>query len=81
MVAAVQPWMRLSDDELWDLMFSNSIKRSWMVWSNGHCPACQQPVPMYEWVMHALAQPWKVQCPHCQEYFPRTIFSSSIGRA
>ena len=65
---------RLSDDELWDLMFSNSIKRSWMVWSNGHCPACQQPVPMYEWVIHALAQPWKVQCPHCQEFFPKNDF-------
>jgi len=74
MIAGAQPWMQLSDEELWGLMFSNSIKRSWMVWSNGHCPACQQPVPMYEWVVHALAQPWKVQCPHCQELFPKNDF-------
>jgi hypothetical protein len=73
-VAAAQPWMRLSDDELWDLMFSNSIKRSWMVWSSGHCPACQQPVPMYEWVVHALAHPWKMRCPRCQELFPKNDF-------
>jgi oligo-alginate lyase len=73
-VAAAQPWLRLPDDELWDLMFSNSIKRSWMVWSNGHCPACQQPVPMYEWVIHALERPWKVQCPRCQEWFPKNDF-------
>lgn len=76
LVAAAQPWMRMSDDELWDLMFSNSIKRSWMVWSNGQCPACQQPVPMYEWVMRAVDQPWKVQCPRCQELFPKNDFQS-----
>src|SRR3990167_2838093 len=63
MVAAAQPWMQMSDDELWDLMFSNSIKRSWMVWSDGHCPACQQSVPMYEWIADALGHPWKMQCP------------------
>ncbi|NLX55137.1 MAG: hypothetical protein GXY58_08490 [Planctomycetaceae bacterium] len=74
LVAAAEPWMRLSDDQLWDLMFSNSIKRSWMVWSNGHCPACQQPVPMYEWVVRAMEQPWKVQCPHCRELFPKNDF-------
>ncbi|OHB76988.1 MAG: hypothetical protein A2W31_03450, partial [Planctomycetes bacterium RBG_16_64_10] len=73
-VAAAQPWLQRSDDELWDLMFSNSIKRSWMVWSNGHCPACQQPVPMYEWVVDALARPWKMQCPRCQELFPKNDF-------
>ena len=74
LVAAAQPWLRMSDEELWDLMFSNGIKRSWMVWSNGHCPACQQSVPMYEWVVDALARPWKMQCPHCQELFPKNDF-------
>ena len=53
-VAAAQPWLQMSDEMLWDLMFSNSIKRSWMVWSDGHCPMCQQPVPMYEWTIDAL---------------------------
>lgn len=74
-VADAQPWMKLSDDELWDLMFSNSIKRSWMVWSNGHCPACQKPVPMYEWIPAALQRPWKMQCPQCRELFPKNDFA------
>ena len=73
-VAAAQPWMALSDDELWDLMFGNTIKRSWMVWSNGHCPTCKQGVPMYNWKMDALGQPWKTRCPHCEEVFPKNDF-------
>ncbi len=74
-VAAAAPWRKLSDDELWELMFSNSIKRSWMVWSNGHCPACQQPVPMYEWIPAALEHPWKMQCPQCRQRFPKNDFA------
>ena len=35
-VAEVEPWRRMSDDELWSLMFGPTITRSWMVWSNGH---------------------------------------------
>ena len=73
-VADAAPWVKLSDDELWELMFSNSIKRSWMVWSNGHCPACQKPVPMYEWIPAALERPWKMQCPQCRELFPKNDF-------
>ena len=74
-VAAAGPWMKLSDDQLWDLMFSNGIKRSWMVWSNGHCPACKKPVPMYEWRPAALARPWKMQCPQCNELFQKNDFA------
>ena len=73
-VAAARPWLQISDEALWDLMFSNRIKRSWMVWSNGHCPSCKQPVPMYEWTIDALGHPWKVQCPRCGEYFPKNDF-------
>ena len=73
-VAAASPWLGYSDDQLWDLMFGNTIKRSWMVWSNGYCPACRQDVPMYNWEMDALARPWKVRCPHCQELFPKNDF-------
>lgn len=74
LVAAAQPWMKLSDDQLWDLMFGNTIKRSWMVWSNGHCPACNKSVPMYEWRCDPLHHPWKMQCPHCKERFPKNDF-------
>jgi hypothetical protein len=73
-LASVQPWREKSDDELWDAMFGATIKRSWMVWSNGFCPACQKNVPMYEWKIDGLNRPWKVTCPHCQEIFPKNDF-------
>lgn len=74
LVAAAKPWMELSDDHLWGLMFGNTIRRSWQVWSNGHCPACRKPVPMYEWIADALNQPWKMRCPQCKELFPKNDF-------
>ncbi len=75
LVAAARPWMEMSDDELWHLMFGNTIKRSWMVWSDGHCPSCKQSVPMYEWRPDALKTPWKMRCPRCQELFPKNDFA------
>lgn len=73
-VAAAQPWLRFSDGELWSLMYGNTLRRSWMVWSNGHCPACQGGVPMYNWRIDGHARPWKVQCPLCGEVFPKNDF-------
>jgi hypothetical protein len=74
MVQDAQFWMLFSDDELWALMFGNTIKRSWMVWSSGHCPTCASDVPMYNWEIDALKRPWKVRCPHCAEDFPKNDF-------
>lgn len=74
LVKSAKPWMDKSDDELWSLMFGPGITRSWMVWSNGHCPACGKSVPMYNWKCDALNRPWKVQCPHCKELFPKNDF-------
>lgn len=74
MVKEAEPWMDFSDEELWGLMFGNTISRSWMVWSDGWCPACKTPVPMYNWKIDALNRPWKVQCPHCEEFFPKNDF-------
>ncbi|MHC4444114.1 MAG: heparinase II/III domain-containing protein [Planctomycetota bacterium] len=73
-VKAAEPWMKLTDDDLWNLVFGHTIKRSWMVWSNGHCPACNTSVPMYTWEIAALDRPWKTHCPHCKEIFPKNDF-------
>lgn len=71
---SAQSWMRFSDDELWYMMFGCTITRSWMVWSDGYCPACKNDVRMYNWKMNALDIPWKVKCPHCDETFPKNDF-------
>jgi hypothetical protein len=71
-----RPWREKSDDELWSAMFGATLERSWMVWSNGFCPACKQDVPMYAWKIDALREPWKVTCPHCAQKFPKNDFAS-----
>jgi hypothetical protein len=68
------PWLQFSDDELWRMMFGHTITRSWMVWSDGFCPACRGETPMYTWEIDAFAFPWKVRCPHCAEFFPKNDF-------
>jgi dienelactone hydrolase len=75
LVAAAKPWLEMSDDELWNLMFGNTLKRAWQVWSDGYCPSCKKPVPMYEWQPDALKQPWKMRCPQCKELFPKNDFA------
>ena len=77
-VQAAEFWRRMSDEELWGLMFGPTITRSWHVWSNGYCPACRKPVPMYNWRIDAVRQPWKVQCPHCGELFPKNDFAAFL---
>jgi len=74
LVEAAAAWRQRSDNQLWGLMFGPTITRSWMVWSNGYCPTCQQGVPMYTWEINALERSWKVRCPHCREFFPKNDF-------
>jgi hypothetical protein len=73
-IEQARPWREMSDEQLWKLMFGATIPRSWHVLSNGVCPACHQPVPMYDWQIDAIARPWKVRCPHCQQQFPTNDF-------
>jgi len=73
-VQAAEPWMKLSDDDLWNFMFGPTITRSWMVLSYGCCPACKKDVRMYFWEIDAFARPWKCRCPHCKTLFPKNDF-------
>jgi hypothetical protein len=67
-------WINMSDDDLWSAMFGPTLERSWMVWSDGYCPACKQSVPMYKWVIDPFKYPWKAVCPNCGEVFPKNDF-------
>lgn len=69
-------WLNTPEDDLWDLMFSATISRSWMVWSDGFCPACKKEVKMYTWKVAAWDHPWSVECPHCGERFPKNDFAA-----
>ena len=73
-VQAAARWAAHTDEELWELMFCPGLPRSWMVWSDGFCPACRNSVPMYTWECDPAQHPWKMQCPHCRELFPKNDF-------
>ncbi len=75
-IRAAGPWMWMDEEEIWDLPVGPSLPRSWMVWSNGYCPACRADVPMYAWVIDPFARRFKVQCPHCRAIFPTNDFEA-----
>ena len=75
-VEKARPWLGFSHEQLWEMVFGPEITRSWMVWSNGHCPACRNPVTMYNWKIDLFGAPWKVQCPHCTGFFPKNDFEA-----
>ncbi|MBI5095552.1 MAG: heparinase II/III family protein [Candidatus Hydrogenedentes bacterium] len=76
LVSRADPWLNMSDDDLWNSIFGPNISRSWMVWSDGFCPACKKDVRMYAWEMEPLSRPWKVRCPRCKETFPKNDFAA-----
>jgi len=67
-------WMNLTYDALQGLIFTPELKRSWFVRSDGNCPSCKESVPMYNWKYDPIKMPWKMQCPHCNELFPKNDF-------
>ncbi len=75
-INAAEKYLSFSDEQLWDMMFGASIDRSWMVWSDGHCPSCRKPVIMYNWKIDPFKHPWKLQCPNCSMFFPTNDFET-----
>jgi hypothetical protein len=75
-VEAAAFWREMSDEDLWALMFSPNLERSWMVWSNGYSPVTGEPVPMYNWKADAKTHPWKFQDPTSGEWFPKNDFGA-----
>ncbi|MBN1492413.1 MAG: heparinase II/III family protein [Phycisphaerae bacterium] len=75
-IDAAAPWRAMDDDELWAMVFGATLPRSWMVWSDGDCPACGKSVVMYNWRCDAIRKPWKFECPHCREVFPKNDFAA-----
>ncbi|RJP24299.1 MAG: hypothetical protein C4527_19170 [Candidatus Omnitrophota bacterium] len=74
--ARSRPWLEASDDDLWNAMFGPTISPSWMVWSDGICPACKKDVKMYNWQIDVWKHPFKVCCPNCAALFPTNDFQA-----
>ena len=67
-------WVQKTDEELWNMMFGHTLKRSYTVRGDGVCQICGKPVPMQTWIVDAKRIPWKVECPHCGSLFPKNDF-------
>jgi oligo-alginate lyase len=81
-VATAQPWVETPDEQLWSLIIPPMLKRSVMVNLNKGCPTCgmamygQRGPNPYAWIAWVPGHPWKVQCPHCRELFPKNDFGA-----
>jgi len=73
-VNRARPWVKLTDSELWDLMFGPTLPRSWDVCSIGSCPTCQNPVLEFSWHPDVVVYPWKMRCPICKDLYPKNDF-------
>ena len=83
----VGPWMKLSDEELWKLIFGPKVPRSHFVKPYGGCPECGMEMikyneknhsypALYAWLYDPWEKPFKLWCPNveCGAEFPKNDF-------
>ena len=77
-IAACEPWMARSDEDIWRLVTGQSIPRGIHVNSDLGCPSCGRDVYAfgnYPWKV-SLSRPWKLECPSCGEVWPKNDFGA-----
>ena len=70
-------WKGKSDRDLRLAVPSQMVPRSLYMNRKAGCPQCGREVfkhGYYPWRMEPKARPWKVQCPNCDERFPKNDF-------
>jgi hypothetical protein len=78
-MAAADPWLELSDEQLWELVPEQSLPRSAVIRTHDSCPKCGAKADRhgpYAWKTDLLGKPWKVLCPECGEDFPKNDFGA-----
>ncbi len=80
---AAQPWLDMSDEELWLQAPAQSVPRTihtTLIRGTNRtalCPACKDgivPFGNYPWRIDTAKRPWKLQCPNCRDVFPKNDF-------
>nr|MBC8520482.1 heparinase [Methanomicrobia archaeon] len=72
-----EPWVKLSDDELWNFITSQELPRDIHTNKTVGCPNCEDgiaPYGNYPWKYDFWNEPWKIKCPNCDEMYPRNDF-------
>lgn len=88
-VRAAEKFVQMTDDELWRLVPGQKLPRCIDVNMNfgvrtGGCPNCGEVIyetNKYPWRVDVWGKPWKVQCPRCQEWFPKNDFGKFYASA
>lgn len=89
-LSRVDPYLKLSYEELWQLLPGEKMPRSLVVDpENQGCPQCgaeiynQSPKKNRDygifgdpWRFDPFSHPWKIQCPNCKGSFPRNDFAA-----
>ncbi len=82
-VRAAQRWLAMPDVDLWALVTPQSLPRTihtTLIRGTNRvalCPKCREgivPFGNYPWRIDATGKPWKLQCPNCNEIFPKNDF-------
>ncbi len=85
-VAAAELWVNRTDDALWAMVTAQELPRT--VYTNEgvtykgqkpYCPGCGEAAPAKsgrEWWDFDEDRPWKIQCEHCGEIYPKNDFGA-----
>lgn len=81
LIKQVQPYMEMSDEELWKLLPSQEMPRDSSVNRDGSgCPKCGKDHFKADynapWEFDRKNHPWQVRCANCKEWFPKNDFSA-----
>ena len=85
-VAAAEAWVSRTDNTLWTMVTAQELPRT--TYTNEgvvyrgqkpYCPGCGEEAPAKsgrEWWDFDQDRPWKVQCEHCDEIYPKNDFEA-----
>ncbi len=86
----VEPYRKLSREELWSLLPSQGLPRAhWAEQNYQGCPHCGKAIYQLPtrknrdygifgdpWIFDPFTTPWKIQCPQCKTSFPGNDFAA-----
>jgi len=73
-VAAAEPWVKLSDEDLWQMVTSQGLPRDIHTNKEAGCPKCANGIVKFGNYPWKAAGNWKLQCPSCGEVYPKNDF-------
>ncbi|MBD3293488.1 MAG: hypothetical protein GF393_11230, partial [Armatimonadia bacterium] len=82
-VRAAQPYIEMSEEELWRMLPSQYVPRNCGVHKTAGCPNCgdeilnvKEPQMYMRYAYDREAHPWKLRCKNCDTLFPSNDFGA-----